>query len=512
MISGASVQGMAAVSAILLTVAGLAAGAVFSYPQAVQMDAGWARLQKAVPGGDYSPVAQAGLTGTGEPQWITLDCEVRAEESGERSVYLVRIESVESDYWFMQQRAFRPSDLKNGRFAAAFAVPGMNLSLRLSVGIQGTGDLSVRNLTVRRIRAELPSGKTAPVSAQDLPFSPVGLCQHMERTGEHLWFKDDSAIDRGLDLMKEAGVQWVRVGAGFGSVFPRAEGVADREFIRRLDQVCDGAIKRGMQVYVKIVGTAKWSAVSGDFKPWWGAPAQMDPWCDYVRFVADHFSGRVRYFEVGNEPDWHFFLGTAEQFAEQFIAAAKILRKRIPDVRIIGPGLAGDGVNMGFVEDAAEPFYLQKLFDAGIWTYLDILSMHVYEEDLFASVDKVNRFCDVLDANGLADRPVWVAEAGYSYSSHKRPGFRERQAVFLRDLFSVLPQHPRVEKVFWWHLGGYPHAEPQVESGRDLVFLASLINCNLVPEPAYEALKDLKKGEERTLIPELRELNPGRLK
>jgi hypothetical protein len=153
--------------------------------------------------------------------------------------------------------------------------------------------------------------------------------------------------------------------------------------------------------------------------------------------------------------------------------------------------MAGDGINKIWRGQTTEPFYLEKLMNAGVGPYIDIASIHFYEEDVFAALDKIDRFCEALDQYGLGDRPVWITEAGYGFASVNQAGYRARQAQFIKEMYGTLMLHPRVEKLFWWHLGGYPYVVP--ETDRHQAFLSRLINNQYEPWPAYTEFKNLEK-------------------
>lgn len=65
-------------------------------------------------------------------------------------------------------------------------------------------------------------------------------------------------------------------------------------------------------------------------------------WVDYVRKFAKHYStlepGRIIY-EIWNEPDWEFFCGTKEEFAEILEATARTIREVDKNVFTMSGGL-----------------------------------------------------------------------------------------------------------------------------------------------------------------------------
>ncbi len=96
-------------------------------------------------------------------------------------------------------------------------------------------------------------------------------------------------------------------------------------------------------------------------------------WCAYVRALATHFRGRVRHFEVWNEPDMGGFWrpagkGNPAEYVELVRITAPILRECVPDVTVVG----------GAIAYYRDDLFLPDIIKLGVGRLLDRLTYHSY--------------------------------------------------------------------------------------------------------------------------------------
>ncbi len=125
----------------------------------------------------------------------------------------------------------------------------------------------------------------------------------------------------------------------------------------------------------------------------------------------------VRYVEIWNEPDAErFWRGTAEEFAQVYIKAARAIRAVDPNVRIGGPAFSApctvfpDG--KAFVAT-----FLSEVRKSG--APMDFLSWHLYANDPTAFADAAKEYRKSLERAGFGDLEQIVSEWNTSY---KRDG------------------------------------------------------------------------------------------
>ncbi len=172
----------------------------------------------------------------------------------------------------------------------------------------------------------------------------------------------------------------------------------------------DRCLAAGMNVLGVFFATPLWAvdAVPGTRTHSYraGPPRDMDEYLEYVRRVVERYRGRIRYWEVWNEPDaTGFWKGTAEDYAELLRATYPVAKQANPDCVIIG----GGGLHLSqreWIETAAE---------AGMLDWCDWLSYHAYfnaSDSTDVALDNVRYFQDLLARYGKSDIPLICTEGG----------------------------------------------------------------------------------------------------
>lgn len=121
---------------------------------------------------------------------------------------------------------------------------------------------------------------------------------------------------------------------------------------------------------------------------------------EYVRLVATRYKGRVRYYEVCNEPN--FSCGPDEYFRGHEMAY-QIIKQLDPQAHVMGPAT----VNMNLP-------WLERLYDLGFKNISDAISIHDYEGHESITPEhwrwKMSQVRRIMAAHGDAAKPVWQTE------------------------------------------------------------------------------------------------------
>ncbi len=164
-----------------------------------------------------------------------------------------------------------------------------------------------------------------------------------------------------------------------------------------------------------------------------GAPRDMADWRDYVRTLARRYAGKIRYWELWNEPDyaphWNAPMATLAQMAR--IAREELLAAD-PNNRLVSPGMTSDQGMRG----------LEQFLVAGGGDHVDAIGYHWYfhtqPEGLVPGIDNVHK----LMANyGQQAKPLWNTEGAFicnpavANCSTAYPTPAESRSVNARALF-----------------------------------------------------------------------------
>lgn len=220
---------------------------------------------------------------------------------------------------------------------------------------------------------------------------------------------------------------------------------------------------RGVDVLLTLGETPTWASsdpsrkgpyIYGQLSP----PRRLADWEDYIRTVAQRYQGRIRHFELWNEPmvsevdgdRAHF---TAGQLVELGQAAYRIIKEIDPQARLTTPAMVGGQKGVDRMEA-----YLA----AGGDKCSDIVSFHFY--GLPEQIPQYHAtLLRVMARHGLAHLPVWNTEFGYLIEDPTSPNThpliggsfsrvlpaREAAAWLARSL--VITASLGIER-YYWHM------------------------------------------------------------
>lgn len=330
-------------------------------------------------------------------------------------------------------------------------------------------------------------------------FEPIGMCHHFDRFEAPSSRPDgwgafsDEEFGQALDALEKTPTQWVRITLSWNEAEPE-KGKYGEAYLNRIDRMMDWFDKARIKYYVQIAGTARWASSNKTSQFWSHPPEHLQDWEDFVRYLGTRYHQRTHFWEVLNEPDWHFWHGTVAQYVDSLKSAAQVLKQINPEIKILNGGLSSDGVIAG---PGIEQQFLQKMFDLGAADFIDIYSQHMYTPDVEEAVYRVNRFYSVMKKNGAGEKPIWITEIGMStFARNGKPVYTDAdQKKYLEDLYTILVRHPKVEKIFWYNFR-CKGTDPNDKESNFGIF-----RRDFSPRPAGASYLQLKKPVVRTINP-----------
>jgi hypothetical protein len=209
---------------------------------------------------------------------------------------------------------------------------------------------------------------------------------------------------------------------------------------KRLDMYVDYAVKNGGQIVYTMGMTPLWASSTPTVVGMYGAgasgaPKDMNDWRNYVRTLAQRYVGKIRYWELWNEPDFKpHWAGTQAQLVEMARIAAEELHAVDPQNRLVGPGFTA-GQGMAALDD---------LLAAGLGNYVDDIGYHFYystnPEAVGAQLDNVR---GVMKNRGVGDKPLWITEGAFVCDSlladctTALPDLAQQRSVNARAMFMM---------------------------------------------------------------------------
>ena len=212
----------------------------------------------------------------------------------------------------------------------------------------------------------IPAGEIRPVACSEVADSRLGI-------GFEKLDRDVFDPEKAYDPIAKTGIKWIRLQSGWQRT-ERVRGVYDFSW---LDSIVDNLILRGLRPWICLCyGNELYDDLA---KTVFGAvgcppvktPEQKAAWSAYVTALTRHFAGRVRWYEIWNEPDWCWKTGPdGTEYGVFAVATAHAIRAGDPDAKVIGgcvcqPSLA----------------WLTEAFEAGMGPEIDALTFHEYTAD-----------------------------------------------------------------------------------------------------------------------------------
>jgi hypothetical protein len=255
---------------------------------------------------------------------------------------------------------------------------------------------------------ELPLASAAP---RAFPSTLIGV--HVNKLGEHrTWPRAGQNLIRMWDTRTTWSELWPT---------PEDQARFSAPGWRRLDDYLRYVQDNDAQVQVLFtLGTPpRWASDRADDKGCaygvgtCGAPLSLDLWRAYVRELAQRYKGRIRYWELWNEPDYRFFYSSGQRMADLARVAKEELKAADPGNMLLSPGVTASG---GLL-------WLHRFLEDGGGKYVDGFGFHWYfgavPEQLRASIYDVRK---VLESHGYGDRPLWNTEGGPACQAREHAG------------------------------------------------------------------------------------------
>lgn len=309
------------------------------------------------------------------------------------------------------------------------------------LGLAGAGCLA--GLTAMGVSGGM-TGRQLKPPASAVPRSYFGL--HMHRA--------------------DAGTPWPPV--GFGSwrlwdaytTWPMLEPQRGAWDFTRLDKYVAMAALTGVDILLPFGLSPAWASARPDepsaYKPGNAAePKRLDDWRNYVRTVAERYKGRIRYYELWNEPNLrNFYTGSVESMLELARETYAILKQVDSRNLLAAPAVTEGGKQLE---------WLDRYLALGGGQFMDILSHHFYvpraaPEQMLPMVADVRK---IMARHGVAYKPLWNTESGWwmengdgtdsrpaPFTTWKQLGLADAAAYVSRSL--ILGWAAGMERFYWF--------------------------------------------------------------
>jgi polysaccharide biosynthesis protein PslG len=216
-----------------------------------------------------------------------------------------------------------------------------------------------------------------------------------------------------------------------------------------LDRWLEKAKAHGVDVLFTFGGTPTWASSNPtgacDYNPGGCyAPANMQDWDDFVRAIATHSAGRIKYWELWNEANQHeYWSGGIPALVTMAQHASTIIKSVDPSAEIFTPSGVGGATDTST--------FLDKFLAAGGGQFVDGVAFHGYVNSVPSLPEDVNRIVDalrgVMAKRGLGSLPLWDTESSWGQANHL-PNEDDQVAFVARHY--ILQWSKGVQRDYWY--------------------------------------------------------------
>jgi Tol biopolymer transport system component len=349
-----------------------------------------------------------------------------------------------------------------------------------------------------------PAWDDFPAIRPGLPFTPR-VAEPSEPTSlatplvdENLRYGVNMADLGKAYLVSDMGFDWVKSYVNWETVEPEQ----DQYRWVDPDNIVNAFEDYGIQILMRVHGTPAWAKPEGTFLSY--PPDDVADFARFMEALTSRYKGQVAAYEIWNEPnldyEWGYLEPDPARYTALLQAAYQAVKAVDPDALVISGGLATTGD--GSATATGDLDFLQGMYDAGARGYFDALGSHPYafghdpdyEDPWGLSLSRAAQQRDVMIANGDAETPIWITEAGWvlhtnwNLVEHEEIAVDEaQQAEYLVRAYQKVPaEWPWVEALFLFNLDF--SSVPWYRAAEPMRWYA-ILNPDRTPRPAYSNIK-----------------------
>lgn len=383
----------------------------------------------------------------------------------------------------------------------------------------------VRGMTQLAANVLHPHPRTAPdVPMAHAGLNPFGINVFLEQEVEE-WKREKS-----LQMVADAGFHWIRQGFawedieihGQGDFVDRRNDPAGIDAWAKYDHIVGLAGQYDLEIIARLSNPPAWTRADGDAGDY-APPDDLADWGNYVAAVVSRYRGRVRYYQLWNEPNIYSEWGeqpvNPEGYTRLLCEGYRRAKEADPEAVIIGGALAptvslnpGPGPGTGLNDFV----FLQRMYDAGAADCFDILSVNDYilwsgptdhrMRPLNINFARPVYIRDIMVANGDADKPVWISEMN-SNAVPNNPDIQDwirfgQVTPEQQARYAVLAYQRAMEEWPWMgvvNLWFFKRASDAEQNQSWYYF--RMVEPDFTPLPVYEAMREYTANLTPTLYP-----------
>lgn len=309
--------------------------------------------------------------------------------------------------------------------------------------------------------------------------------------------KDPVLRNKSLDMLRDAGVKYVRFDIAWSAMEPSTRGIYDEWWMGQLATWCSEFKAHGMKAAVTIMWAPKWATGKVDSKGQAISNAVVKPeyYADFGRFcgeIATRFSDVIDLVEMWNEPDLNVFWETEDpvSYVTMLKAAYPVAKAASPSTIFMAGAPTYLGLRGWFDACYKAGFAKGKTHDCvGIHPYIspaNVAPGTLSNEWSILGIAKLHKLMrDNMDTSAIvASEFGWSTHTNEKYkpTEYWNLGVSEAdQAKFLGDALPLLKDQG-VVRAYWYEDRNTLQSDVHQKN-------YGLMYRDATPKPAYAALR-----------------------
>ncbi len=357
---------------------------------------------------------------------------------------------------------------------------------------------------------------------------------------------DPAVVTRTLELVRDLGARYVRMQIPWEDIEIHGRGdFEDRRNVEavgvisawdKYDHIVDTAERLDLELVMRVDRAPMWASTFFKSLPAFqeglaidhtstGPPDDFNDYLNFLRVLIDRYRGKVRFFQIWNEPnllnEWNWQTPNPRDFAALQCLSYYTAKDTNPDAIILFPSLAPtDGLDKRAPLTDLE--FLDQFYRDGGKDCFDIMSAQAYglgqppDEhryvrlrtpgnwnwtrpiDTRTDVSRIVLLREVMELHGDGDKAIWIGESGWNSAPDHIPAERrytwgrpvseqQKGEYIIGQVERARREWPWVGVLHVWMLrqGGYLVPDPE-----DPTPYFALVQRDWTLLPAYFALQD----------------------
>ncbi|NHC45428.1 glycosyl hydrolase [Motilibacter aurantiacus] len=244
-----------------------------------------------------------------------------------------------------------------------------------------------------------------------------------------------------------------------GALWRDVEPSRNRWDFSKLDTAVATSIAKKAQPMIVLGQTPTWAASRPTQASPYGPGAASMPrslayWREYVTKVAQRYKGRVRTYQIWNEPNVEtFWTGTPAQMAQLTREASRIIKRVDRNATVVSPGFA--------TRRPTNIPWMTRFLKAGGGAAVDVVALHLYPAPTAGPEGSVALLNSARQAlrRARVSKPIWNTEVNYGAGYNGAPprSYSDSTAASYVSRTLLLNAANGVSRVFWygWDTRGF---------------------------------------------------------